>query len=72
MQRKIVSPADALQFQSTFGVSVGQFHHPITGFDIIAFDANLATPDGVSTRDYITAKHGKAASDLIFRLIKAS
>jgi hypothetical protein len=56
------------QFRKTFGVPVNQFLD-FSGFDIIKFDEWLNTPKGVSTKNFITKKYGKEASELINSLL---
>jgi len=58
------------EFQRTFGKTLHKYMHPLFGFDIIAFDDFLQTPDGTSTHDYLLQKYGQAALDLVERLIK--
>ena len=57
------------EFDATFGKPIDQFMHPLFGFDVIAFDEWLQTPDGTSTADHILNKYGQQAVDLCFRLI---
>jgi hypothetical protein len=57
------------QFYDTFGVSIGHFMDMMLGFDIVAFDKHLGTPDGTSTKDFITEKYGDEATQLIEDLI---
>ncbi len=56
-------------FSRTFGISIGKFWNIITGFDVIAFDEWLQTPDGTSTSDYLDQKYGEDARKLIEFLI---
>jgi len=56
-------------FQTTFGVPLSQFWDTFTGFDVVKFDEWLGTPDGTSTRDYITSKYGEEATKLVEGLI---
>jgi len=60
---------NASNFQATFGVPLSQFWETFTGFDVIKFDAWLGTPDGTSTRDYITSKYGDQATKLAESLL---
>jgi hypothetical protein len=62
----------ARQFQTTFNLNVMEFWSAITGFDLVAFDETLKTPDGVSLRDHIVALHGEDAAVLIERLNQLS
>ena len=57
------------EFQQVFGVPLYRFMHPLLGFDIVAFDKWLETPDGISTRDYLLKTKGQAAVTLICSLI---
>lgn len=60
-----------VKFQEVFGVPLAQFMDPIPvlGFDVIAFDEWLGTPDGTSTYDYLLQKYGKEAQTLIKSLL---
>ena len=57
------------QFQQTFHISLTRFMHPLFGFDIVAFDAWLGTPDGISTSDYLMQTKGKVALSLVLNLL---
>ena len=57
------------QFQQIFGLSLGKFMHPLFGFDIVAFDEWLGTPDGISLRDHLLSTKGQDAVSLIESLI---
>uniref|UniRef100_A0A6M3L880 Uncharacterized protein n=1 Tax=viral metagenome TaxID=1070528 RepID=A0A6M3L880_9ZZZZ len=59
----------AREFQTQFGTDLKQFLDPFTGFDVIAFDHWLETPDDMSTADYLKSKYGQVAHDLVFALI---
>lgn len=48
----------------------GDFITLITGFNIIDFDKDIKTPDGKSTKIWVTQKFGKKAEHLISWLIK--
>lgn len=41
----------------------------VAGFDVIKFDADLKTPDGISTYDFIGKKYGKRGIEIIKILI---
>ena len=57
------------EFKATFGRSLHGLFSPLFGFDVVAFDDWLQTPDGVSTADYVTEKYGEKAEALCLRLI---
>lgn len=57
------------EFSHTFGTSLFRFMHPLFGFDVIAFDKWLETPDGTSTSDYLKVKYSGRAEELIAQLI---
>ena len=61
--------AHRLNFRHTFGRELTAFMHPLLGFDVIAFDDYLKTPDGQSTNDFITEKYGEAACEMIHALL---
>ena len=56
-------------FHRTFGVPIQRFMHPLFGFDVVAFDAWLRVPDGVSTRNTIIERYGQEACDMVFSLL---
>jgi hypothetical protein len=58
------------EFQQTFGVALSKFMHPMFGFDIVAFDSWLGTPDGTSTADYLAKTKGKKALTLVESLLR--
>lgn len=63
------SLADKTIFESTFNVSLLKFFNPGLGFDLVGFDEFIKTPDGVSTKQFITEKYGQHACQLIMRMI---
>lgn len=46
-----------------------RFFNVISGFDVVAFDEYLQTPDGVSTKQHIETKYDIKAVVLIENLI---
>lgn len=63
------------KFLSLFGLNLqkylaGDFITLITGFDIVAFDKDIKTPKGKSTKTWVTQNFGKEAEQLISWLIK--
>lgn len=69
LQHKKLFHDNESNFQATFGVPLHRFWNVITGFDVIKFDDWLKTPDGTSTRDYITSKYGDQATKLTESLL---
>lgn len=57
------------QFKRIFGVPLKDFMDILTGFDVVKFDQYLKTPDGTSTKNYITQKYGETATNLVMSLI---
>ena len=57
------------EFRQTFGIPLAKFWHPIFGFDVVAFDTWLGTPDGISTYDYLRDTKGPGAVTLVESLI---
>lgn len=43
--------------------------HLFTGFDIVAFDIIIKTPDGKSTKEFVQEKYGWRAIEIISQLI---
>ena len=64
-----MNPGLAGEFKRTFNRSLHDFWSPVFGFDLIAFGAWIAPPDGVSLKDHLTATVSGSASVLIRRLI---
>ncbi len=60
---------NAAEFHKTFGVSLGRFMHPLTGFDVVRFDKHFAPPDGQSLEEAVKEHHGQKAVELILTLI---
>jgi len=67
---EIYSAAIAKAFRATFKLGISGFikRGPIIYFDIIKFDKWLRTPDGISTKDYLTQKYGAKASKFVERI----
>ncbi len=57
------------QFQAIFNCPLPPYLDPFTGFDVVRFDQDIGTPDGISTSDYIISKYGAKAEKLIMDLI---
>ena len=57
-------------FAGLFQRSLMMYLSPFTGFDLIQFDLDIATPDGMSTSDWIKQEYGSEAEKLIRELIK--
>jgi len=63
------------EFFNIFGVSMKNFHEPISGFDIIKFDDFLKKKysnyedNKTSMKDFIKKKYGKKAIELINNLL---
>ena len=57
------------KFEQTFKVSFRRFFNYVTGFDVIAFDDYLETPDGVSTKEVIEVRYGSEAAQLVENII---
>lgn len=54
-----------IKFRAIFKKRIMEFYDTMTGFDIIAFDEWLATPDGKSTKEYLVEKYSVEASNLV-------
>lgn len=59
------------RFHALFGLSLAKFWHPLTGFDIVAFDDVIRPARNQSLRDCIKMKYGNDAAQLIENLIRA-
>lgn len=58
------------QFEEIFRVPFRRFFNIMSGFDIVAFDDYLETPNGISTKQHIEAVYGAEAVALIENLIR--
>jgi len=52
-------------FRKIFNKNFRKYFHPILGFDIVKFDVDIETPEGMSTKDFINSKYGIRAVELI-------
>jgi hypothetical protein len=59
-------------FQRLFGCRLHDYFNYVTGFDIVKFDKDIATPDGTSTSMWIQQKYGTETISLIRKLIGCS
>jgi hypothetical protein len=65
-KKELSAETTITKFKEFFGRSLMQFVDPVfNSFDIIAFDKWLMTPDGISTKDFLTQKYGEDASKFI-------
>ena len=64
------------EFKEIFGRNLKKYLNPLnpfslmTGFDIVAFDDDLNTPDGTSTKDFVTSQYGEKGCKLIEKLLE--
>ena len=56
-------------FKAVFKKDLHRYMHPLWGFDIASFDADLEVPDGISTKDFIKSKYGYPAVAMIKELL---
>lgn len=68
-----IRPSDLLlkSFKETFNANLMVFWCVYTGFNIVAFDEWMKTPDEVSLSDYVASIHGEDARALILSVIRA-
>lgn len=60
-------------FRRTFGRNIRDFLDPVTGFDVIKFDDEIAkAPDGESTEDAVKRQWGEDAVVLIRSILKGN
>ena len=64
-----MNPGLAAEFKRTFNRPLKDFWSVYHGFDVIAFDVWLGTPDEISTRDHLRATYSGSAVVLIERLL---
>jgi len=57
------------EFENTFKLKFDNYFSNLLGFDIVKFDEDIKTPDGISTKDFITKTYGEDAVKLIQALI---
>ncbi len=77
IKRTLLRHKDLLQkhrdeFWQIFGKNISRYYsykHMVKGFDIVTFDEDIGTPDGVSTKDFIEKKFGNRAVEIINELI---
>ena len=56
------------EFQLIFGKTLHDFMDPVTGFDLIAFDDYIKTPEGTSTHDWL-AENNTRGFEIVKKLI---
>ena len=60
-------------FKQEFNINLLDYWSMVTGFDLIRFDEEfLKTPQGISTRDYVTKIYGSYVSDILEAIIHES
>ncbi|MFA5377431.1 MAG: hypothetical protein WC455_16890 [Dehalococcoidia bacterium] len=59
----------AEDFREFFKRSLHTYMNYLTGFDIVKFDKDIATPDGTPTSMWVQTKYGPEAVNLIRKLI---
>lgn len=52
-----------------YPLRLGTYHDLITGFNVVQFDIDIKTPDGVSCKEWVEKEYGKDAVNLIKRLL---
>jgi hypothetical protein len=57
------------EFENTFKLKFDNYFSNLLGFDIVKFDEDIKTPDGISTKDFINKTYGNEAVKLIQNLI---
>lgn len=70
MQRnRQVEFAHSKEFWMHFHLRLHDYMDYLTGFNIVKFDKDIRTPDGISARDHIENQYGMGAVGLIKVLI---
>jgi hypothetical protein len=57
------------EFENNFKLKFDNYFSNLLGFDIVKFDEDIKTPDGISTKDFISKTYGDDAVKLIQNLI---
>ncbi len=58
------------KFRQTFGMSIGEYHNIVYGFDICRFDEQVIhSPDGESCAEAIERLYGKEALAMVSELV---
>jgi hypothetical protein len=70
-KRNAEAQRQANRFRELFGLPLGKFWHPLTGFDIVRFDDVIKPGKDQSLRTCVEAKYGPEAMHLIESLIQA-
>ena len=58
-----------MEFYQLFRRRLRQYWHPLFGFDVVKFDVDIQTPDGVSCADHISQTYGEPARKLVEGLL---
>jgi hypothetical protein len=69
MKNQILGKERAIEFLMSKGIDVRKYMSPMFGFDIVKFDEDLGTPDGISCAEFIEQKHGKEVVEIIRELL---
>jgi hypothetical protein len=68
-KRNVQAHKQSRRFLQLFGLRLTQFWHPLTGFDIVAFDDVIKPDFNQSLHDYVQTRYGPEAVQLIADLI---
>ena len=60
---------DAVEFKRIFHVSLGEYWHPVFGFDVTGFDDKVVKSGNQSMKDAVRQTYGQEAVALIQRLL---
>lgn len=61
---------DAVEFKRLFHVSLGEYWHPVFGFDVTGFDDKIIKSGNQSMKDAVRQTYGQDAVALIQRLLR--
>jgi len=61
----------ATRFRQATGLNLFHYWDTLTGFDVLKFDAQIQTPDGVSTREHLRVTRGDVAVQVVEDLLDA-
>ena len=57
-----------MEFRTIVGEPLNKYLHPMTGFDLPAFDDFIQTPDDISMCEHVESLYGKNAVKLIKKI----
>ena len=72
MENQRLGRGPAVRLLKGVGINIVKYIDPILGFDVVRFDEDIGTPDGVSLKDFLTQEYGQEVSDAVKSLLSRS